>query len=331
MGATILKEDCEMKKALAIFISLLLIVSLAACGASPAGTLSDTKGDVNNFDYSGSGGIRDATEGYADNYVPAPEAEPKPPAATAPADAPNTAPTSDKIIYSAYAQIETLDFDASVKAVDSLVKRLNGFLESSSVTGSNYHSGRDYRSASYTIRIPAGSFNEVTQALSDLGNVTYCNTNAENITSQYRDTKGRLDAYQIEYDRLLDMLSRAETVEEMLSIESRLSEVRYHIESLTTTLGGWDSLVNYSTLMIELTEVKDLTTAQGTQLTYWQEVGEALKGTLRGLGRFFQNALLFLIASAPVLAILAVIAVAVIVIIKKRKAKKAGKDVTKGE
>lgn len=308
------------KKALALLISLMLILSLAACGS--AAKSAPMEAPSADYDY-GNGGFAYMTDAAEAENQEAP-AEPAPEESGAATTA-DIAPIADKIIYSAYADIETTEFDESLKAVDALIARVGGFLESSSVTGSNYNAGRDYRSASYTIRIPAGSFKDVTGSLSELGNVTYCNTNADNITTQYRDTASRLEAYEVEYDRLLEMLKKASNVEEMLSIESRLSDVRYNIESLTTTIKGWDSLINYSTLSINLTEVKDYSSATGADLTYWQEVGAALRGTLKGIGNFFSSLLMFLIAFLPVLLILAAVAAAVMFISKKVRARKAKK------
>lgn len=311
------------KKALALLLSLLLVLSLAACGSSAApsepgvyNAASDmSKGDAETYSYAGNGGFAPSDSGETDPAVTAPPAQ----------TGDGAAPMSDKIIYSASANIETTDFDKSLEALDVLIRRVDGFVESSSVTGISQSSGREYRTADYVVRIPAASFREVTDSLSDLGSVLNCSTSADNITAQYTDTKGRLDAYQIEYDRLLDMLSRAETVEDMLSIESRLSDVRYSIESLTTTINGWDSLISYSTLSIYLVEVKDYTDA-GSSGGYWQEMGQGFRDSLKAVGNFFAGLFMFLVAALPVLAILAVVALAVFFIVKRVRAKKRKKD-----
>ncbi len=305
------------KKALAALLAIILILSLAACGGSKSSESMVSTADTQPAEAEG---------GYANGLEAADSAAAEEPAPQAGAGGgEQTAPVSDKLIYSGYAEIETLDFEGSIKAIDALIARVGGFIESSSVTGSNYSSGRDYRSASYTVRVPAAAYQDAAGSLDAIGNVTYQNSSADNITSQYYDTQSRLEAYNIEYDRLTEMLKKASTVEEMLAIEDRLTEVRYSIESLTTTLRGWDSLINYSTLTLSLTEVKDLSSAQGAGLSYWQEVGAALKSTLKGVGRFFSSLLLFLIAALPVLAILAALAAVTVLIVKKARARRAKK------
>lgn len=238
----------------------------------------------------------------------------------------NTGFDSEKIIYSCYAEIETLTFEESCQEITKLIARYGGFLESSTVSGHNYnYEGR--RNAEYVIRIPRESFEEVTGSLSNIGNVPYCSISAENITAQYRDTESRLATYQVEEDRLLAMLEKAETVADMLEIESRLSEVRYNIESLTTTILGWDSLVNYSTLTIYLQEVIEYTAEP--ELTYWQRIGKGFMSTLRDVGEFFKDLFRAFIVSLPVLVLLAVGAVILVVIVRTWKKRRAAKKARK--
>ena len=79
---------------------------------------------------------------------------------------------SEKIIYSCYAEIETLTFEESCREVTQLIARYGGFLESSTVSGHDYY-GEGRRSAEYIIRIPRESFEEVTGSLSNIGSVPY--------------------------------------------------------------------------------------------------------------------------------------------------------------
>lgn len=238
----------------------------------------------------------------------------------------NAAFDSEKIIYSCYAEIETLEFEETCDEVTRLIARYGGFLESSTVSGHDYYyDGR--RSAEYVIRIPRTHFEEVTGNLSTLGNVPYCSISAENVTASYRDTESRLATYRVEEERLLAMLEKAETVADMLDIESRLSEVRYEIESLTTTILGWDSLINYSTITLYVEEVIEYTDAP--EMGYWERMGKDFMDNLQGVGEFFKDLFRGIISSLPVLVVLGAVAFAVVLILRKcrkrRMAKKAGK------
>jgi hypothetical protein len=232
---------------------------------------------------------------------------------------------SEKIIYSAYAELETTDFEASIAAVEKLQTQYGGFVESSSITGTDlsdsYYGITSRRSATYTLRVPKENYFALTDGLSAVGNVTYLSSDATNITQQYTDTASRLSAYETEEARLLEILAEAETVEDMITVENRLSEIRYQKESLTSQLKNWDNQVSYSTVTIVLSEVQELTPEPTEEPSYWQEVGTAFRSTLHGLSVLAKTLLKLLIAATPVLVPVLLI-IAVILVVHRRKKRK---------
>ena len=121
------------------------------------------------------------------------------------------------------------------------------------------------------------------------------------------------------------MLEQAETVEDMITIESRLSDVRYEIESLTSILRNWQNAVDYSTVTLYIEEVEELSTQVPAQRTYWERMWDGLNSTFEGIGDFFKALLMFVIVALPVLVILGIIAVVIIVIVRASRKKKAKK------
>ena len=241
---------------------------------------------------------------------------------------------AEKIIYSVYAEIETRNFDESIAGVQTLLSRYGAFIENSSISGINYASEfygwNDFRSAHFSLRVPKDRLDAMTESLESLGNVTHINSNATNITSQFFDTQSRLNSLNIQEERLLDMLSQAKDVPDLIAIEERLGWVRYEIESLTTTLNNWQNQVDYSTLTFNIREVEQFTERTEIHRSYWQQIGDGLMSTIRGTGRFFMNLFKWIIIAAPVLIILAVIGVAALLVVRwklkaieKKKAEKA--------
>ncbi len=234
---------------------------------------------------------------------------------------------SQKIIYTAYAEIETTEFEESLETVSKLLAQYEGFIESSSVTGSDlqssYYGYSSYRTASYTLRIPRENYAAVTASLTTIGNVTYLTNDATNITTQYTDTESRLNAYKTEEARLLEILSKAETVEDMISVEGRLSDIRYEMESLTSLLTNWDNQVSYSTVSLFIQEVEIYTPTPVQELTYWEEVGQAVENTLHWMANTGKSLLKFFIAALPILLPVLVIFTAVLTIVKRRGKKRA--------
>jgi len=239
---------------------------------------------------------------------------------------------TEKIIYSVFAEIETQKFDDTIDGVNAMLALYGAFIENSSISGVNlysqFHGWNEHRYAHFTIRVPNDRLDAMTSNLSSLGNVIHENSNATNITTQFYDTQSRLNSLLVQEERLLDMLGKAEDVPDLIMIEERISDVRYQIEWLTTTLRGWQSQVDFSTVSLSIREVEQFTERVEINRTYWQQIGDGFMATIRSIGNFFMDVFMWLIVSAPVLLIIAVVLIIVFIVARKyiRKALKKIKE-----
>ena len=308
------------KRVIPLFLTLILIFAFVACGAAKS---SQADSATTNESVAVAPENQSADKSFTD---PASGTN----AQAAEGESITEIPTTDKIIYSGNADIETLDFDKTIEDLLKMVSETGGFIQSSNVTGGNYdsmYSGKEiYRYAYYTIRIPADKFKSVTDGLKALGNVVSNSTNAENITMQYTDTESRLSACRTKETRLLELLSKATSMEDILAIENSLSDVRYEMENLTSQIKNWDSLINYSTMTISIHEVAIYSKENGSTISYGQQLKEAFVHSLYAIGHFFKGFFKFLVGAFPVLVVLAIIAVPVVIIVKSARKKKAIKN-----
>ena len=306
------------QKLLSLALALLLLVTFAACGASK------TASDEMYTDQSAA-----AAPQEAGNSLALTDEQKTTETDTTASGSAAELPPSDKIIYSGSATVETMEFDKTLENLNKMVSDCGGFVENSSVTGTDFYSQHNgyasYRTAQYSFRIPVDKFKSFTEGLNTLGNVPYSSTNAENITMQYTDTESRLKVYETKQDRLLELLSKATSMEDILSIENSLTDVQYQIESLTSQIRYWDSLISYSTLSVTVNEVSLYTDNSTSTLSYGQQIKETFVRSLRALGRFFKGFFKFLVGALPVLVVLAVVAVPVILIIKSANKKRRAK------
>ena len=118
------------------------------------------------------------------------------------------------------------------------------------------------------------------------------------------------------------MLNKAEYVEDMLNIEDRLSNVRYQIESLVTALTNWDSKVNYSTLSLDVQEVKELTIEKPIARTFGEDLRDGIQTSFEWLGQAGKDVLLFVASALPLLVIPAVLIVIIALVIRHNRRKK---------
>ncbi len=336
------KEAATMNKktrnlpALALAL-LLLTLLLAGCSGSGGALAESTKAaSPNGYGKSAMPAMADAAPGgsayYEEDYMYAAEDQGAVMSGSGDSTGAARAETFDKIIYSGSASVETIRFEETIEKVYALIEEYGGFVESSYVTGKDYsttyYNRPGYRSASFTIRVPREAFQSFTGALETLGNLTRSSVQAQNITSSYYDTQSRLNTYRTEEERLLDMLSKADTVEDMLNIEDRLANVRYSIESLTTTLTNWDSKINYSTLELSISEVKELTQETPITRTFGQDMAEHFRSSCQWLLNAFKNGILFFISALPIVIGPIVIVVIVLLMIRaKRRNKRRKNDV----
>ncbi len=234
----------------------------------------------------------------------------------------------EKMIYTAWVEVETIDFDGSLASLKEMITANGAFLESSSVSGNSYYqsyySDAASRYASFAIRVPADRYGAMVAGMEALGYVRQSSENAQNITAQYTDVESRLAAYRTEETRLLELLKKAETVEDIITIESRLSQIRYEMESLTSTLRYYDSQVDYSTINLSVYEVAEIRETPSVQRSYGERIADAFKNSVEWVIRAGKSLGVFVVAAIPIIAIPVVI-LAVVFLILRAQAKKRRK------
>lgn len=220
-------------------------------------------------------------------------------------DISNTRQVNRKLIRTFDIQIQTKEFDSVVAGIQEKVDELGGYIEHSSLdSGSAYY--RNYNRYSYmTVRIPSDKLDQFVSNVQENANVTNISESTEDITLNYVDVESRKIALETEQGRLLELLEKAETVEDIITIESRLSEVNYQLESYTSQLRTFDNQVDYSTVHIDISEVDRETKVEPK--TFWEEVTDEFGDSLYGLGRGFRNFAIWFLGSSPYIILWAVI------------------------
>ena len=135
--------------------------------------------------------------------------------------------TARKLIKNVDLEVETEEFDVLMQTITEKTESFGGYVESSyTYNGSNYY-GNSNRNSSLTLRIPAEKLDAFLSAVAECSNVISKNESVTDVTLQYVDMKSHKEALETEQARLLELLEQAESVEDIITIESRLSEVRY--------------------------------------------------------------------------------------------------------
>ncbi len=222
---------------------------------------------------------------------------------------PDVNPTDRKIIKSAYMALDTVEFERTTDAIVGKAAAMGGYVESSSVQGTRLVDRRrdSQRIANFQIRIPEKQFEVFMTAVGELGVVTTEQITGQDITGQYFDTETRVRTLKVQEDRLLSLLARADKLTDIIEIERELSRIRFDIESLTGTLKGWDHMVQYSRVGIDVYEVEELEEVEPKPENWFDRITRAFRDSIKNLASLFENLTIFLVAAIPYLAILAVI------------------------
>lgn len=224
--------------------------------------------------------------------------------------------TSRKLIKTVNISAETENFDTLVPGLQRQVETLGGYIESISVydVGSYYveDTMQKQRCANLTARVPKEKLDGFLLQVGEQTNVTSRSENVEDVTLRYVDLESHKKALLTEQERLLALMEKAESVEDIITIEGRLSEVRYQLESMESQLRTYDNQIDYSTVYLSIEEVRKYSAPQTA--TVWQRIENGFMKSLENIGFGIRDFAIGFVINIPYIVFWGVlIAVAVIV------------------
>lgn len=234
--------------------------------------------------------------------------------------------THDKIIRRVELNLETKTFDELVKSIETQVYELGGYVEQSRITGRHYNSD-NLRYGVMVIRIPRETVNGFLNNIGSIANIVEKAENVDNVSLQYVDIESQKKSLEIEQERLLGLLERTEKMEDIMSLEARLTTVRYELQNLATEIRTIDNLVDYSTITMDIQEVELMNVDIETEETVGTRVKRGFEEKLHGFTKGFEDFAVWFILNLPLLIVMTIIIVIVIVIVKKIIKKIFGNDI----
>jgi len=211
------------------------------------------------------------------------------------------APIEQRIIKTGEVSVEVPDVQAAVGRVRAFALELGGYV------GGSQAGSRD-EGATLTLRVPAAQFDEALERLRGLeGEVVAEATRESDVTRQIVDIQARianLEASEASYRALLE---RAERIDDVLAVQSRLDGVRGEIEQLEAQLQEIEGDADLSTLTVSLFPVAEPVVAVSATWDPGAQFDGAL-AALVGIGQGLVGALIWIgIVWLPVLLVLALL------------------------
>lgn len=299
----------KMRKCLALLLGVLLLLGLTGCGKE---VMNDAV-------------LPQSTVAGSSDYLTKEDV-------SADAESTSNLPENRKLIQTVNMDVETEDLDAILQQINSRISLLGGYTESSNIQNGSAYSGRRYRNANITVRIPAKELNAFVDQVGEISNIVSSRTTVEDITLSYVATESRMKALQTEEARLLELLAKAETMDDLLTVEKRLTEVRTSLEQVTSLLKVYDNQVDYATIHLTISEVKEYTEVTEPE-TVWERIGSGFMKSLKGVGDFLTELFVFLVVGSPYFAMIAVFILVIVLLVrlarhsskKKRERERAAK------
>jgi hypothetical protein len=150
---------------------------------------------------------------------------------------------SRKLVSTARLSLRLSDLEAGEK-------RLAQFMETYDTWTAATHIYENSRA--YTLKVPADAYKPLLVDLMSMGHILSYSENTEDVTLRYYDLESRLETQRELLKTFQAYLAKAGTIEEILSVETRIAELQGEIERTGTQFRSLAHLVDYATIELQL-------------------------------------------------------------------------------
>jgi hypothetical protein len=290
----------RLRRAAALFPGLLTAMLVLACsGSSPT-----------------TGPARVSTQQQGQPAAAPATAAPAPAATSGTGSGNGAAIPGQYIIRSGTLELEVNDVDSATSSARAQVQAAGGY-----VSASDESTKEDRHIATITYRVPVDRWQEVVTSLRGLaGKVIRENTQAEEVTAQVVDLGARIDNLRASETSIREIMTRAGSIDDVLSVQERLSSVQEEIERLVAQQQDLTGRAGLGTLAVTWENPPTVIPAVETVQSGWslsREVDHALAQTVNA-GQVLASFLVWLvIVGIPVLGPFVLLAVVIALFLRR--------------
>ncbi len=225
---------------------------------------------------------------------------------SAAAATPNSNDIAQKLTRTAEITFQTNDVEATKTYIEACVSQFAGLIDDENTTSES-----DRKSCHITARVPAERL-DTFMAVVESGamRIESKSVSQEDVTTNYIDLTTRLENKRKLEKRYKTLLAKATGVNDMLSIEREMNQLRSEIESTERQLRYLDRQVAYSRCDIDFFELQNVNV---------RESGSQIANAFKTGGQWFVVFLLWLVQLWPFIVLAAAIAVPIVWRAEKRK------------
>lgn len=214
----------------------------------------------------------------------------------------------EKLVYTCDIDIETTTYQDTMDEIEKVIQKHSGIIDSQSeydnASGwymSDYEKTGGTLGTNMVVRIPSKNYKAFLKDLDGKGKMTRKTMNVTNISRSYYDVEATIESLKLQESRLLEMMKQAKTIDEMISVENRLTEVQTQLNQYKTQLSIMDTDVAYSTITLNISEVLEYKEHQPGRKTntFVQRLINTIQDSWYNFLAFMENLLFFLIRLFP--------------------------------
>jgi hypothetical protein len=173
--------------------------------------------------------------------------------------------------------------EKSEKAANALVSKVGGFVEG---TESNDLSSAEAQ-ITMTVRVPVKTFDQTIADFEALGVRINKRISGEDVTGQLLDYGARIKVMRAQEEVYRNLLKQSKRMDDVVSVQQKLMELRSNIESTTAQLQGLSELAALSTIELTLSQSLEALAAKPADQSWagesWAEAKGAGLAAFRGI------------------------------------------------
>lgn len=203
---------------------------------------------------------------------------------------------SRKVVKNAEIHLEASEPDIAQKKIGQIAESHGGYVVESQQSMSDITTNvRD--SVSITIRVPSERFTEAVNAIrGSADRLLVESEKGEDVTEEFVDLNARLRAKKALESQFMEIMKQADTVEDALSVQTQLANVRSDIEKIEGRMRFLESQSSYSTIKAHIqTPAMFATNSTGLGYRLTDSAGRGIDAALN----FTLNLVTFVIGAFP--------------------------------
>lgn len=241
---------------------------LTACGAKGTNSYNNAKMDWSTESYDGMEAEADYSMNYTSNSGSYADGE---------LVQTSTAVYEKKIIRDGNMDLETTNVLDTYKTIFDYIKNSGGY-----EFAKQQHSSELYTSIDVTFKVTPDKLDEVMEFIATCCDVTNSNVSSSDITSEYYDTKVRLENKRKNLEKYYEYLENARNIDELIQLQNQIDKITVDIETYEGMIKMWDTLVNESTLDLQIYQKNDPNAVE--EKFEWNSISVAKMGRMMSNG-----------------------------------------------